>query len=380
MSWELTGDSVMSTESRLRRLVRMAVRFRVVLYLLVALVVLDIVVRVNAWRWRAYAPVYYRERMEACQQGQWDLVVVGGSPTLCGIDVAVLTGANWKGRPLGRGFNLGLPLATTAEVCHAVEHGVHRPPRLLLYGIAATDLNGSRLAPEGPCLLMSASDVARWTRARPEAARWALSKHLGERVASLWALSYYRDGIRLWAADLVGSLWSELCPDAVSEARENLQRTERLHSERGFVALGPVSPEHRLSYLKASGQPVPAFWFLDRYQVDGYLAYLQRWFDWGERQGTAVVLVNMPVTADLEQRIHPREFTIYRTTLQKVAAARGVRVLWPTREEVGLTDADFCDLIHLNADGAARLSTWIRRAVETLSAPPRISPRTRRGR
>ena len=88
------------------------------------------------------------------------MVIVGGSPTMAGIDAAVLSGTHWQGRPLLHCFNLGLPLATTAEVCLAVEHAIGPSPRLLLYGIAVTDLNSSRLEPGGPRQLMSARDLA----------------------------------------------------------------------------------------------------------------------------------------------------------------------------------------------------------------------------
>jgi hypothetical protein len=356
----------MAARVRLRWVLRGLVRFRFVLFLVAVLLVLDVLVRGHAHRWRAYDPVLYRERLDACRRGQWDVVVVGGSPVMCGIDTDLLAGARWQGRPLERCFNLGLPLATTAEIWHAVEHGVTRRPRLLLYGITVTDLNGSRLEPNGPRQLMSARDLARWARMRPDALRWGLSHHLSEHFAALWSLSYYRDGVRLWAADRFGSCWPGLCPEAAAEARQNLQRSATLHSARGLTATRPVPLALRLSYLKESGQPLPPFGWLDDYQPDGYLPYLHRLFDWCERQGVPVVLVNMPAPADLEERLHPRECAAYRVTLAREAAERGVRVLWPTREAVGLTDADFSDLIHLNGDGATRLSLWIRRAIEQL--------------
>lgn len=354
----------MAAGSRLRHLVRWVLRYRAVLYLLLALAAIDIVVRAHARRWRAYDPVFYRERLEACRRGKWDLVVVGGSPTMSGIDVGVLAGVPWQGRPLERAFNLGLPLGTTAEVYHAVEHGVARPPRLLLYGIAATDLNDNRLEPNGPRLLMNGRDLLRWTRARPDAAPWGLWHHTLERVSALWSLSHYREGIRLWVADKVGTRWPGLCPEAVALAHLNRARAAILQSERGFVASGLVTPATRLDCLKAAHQPMP-FTYLRHYRVNGYLRYLQRLFDWADRHAVPLVLVNMPVSADLEERMYPQEFAAYRSVLKEAAAARGVRVLWPSRAEVGLTDAHFADWIHLNADGAARLSIWIRRAISS---------------
>lgn len=346
-------------------LVAHVVRFRAACYLLAALAALEVVVRLQAPRWRAHDPVFYRERLAACRRGRWDLVVVGGSPVMSGIDVGVLDGLRWQGRALAKSFNLGLPLATTAEVWHAVEHGLARPPRLLVYGIAATDLNGSRREPNGPRHLMTAGDVVRWAHTRPDQVGWGLWNHVAERVASLWALSYYRGGIRLWAADRIGARWPGLCPEAVAEARLNLARTALLDSPRGFAPPAPAPASLRLDWIKASGQPVPRFPFLDGYQVGPYLPYLDRLLDWGQRQGVQVVLVNMPVTADLEARF-PEVFTTYRAALTEAAGTHGVRVLWPTRAEVGLTDAHFSDLIHLNADGMTRFSAWLRGALERL--------------
>ena len=76
----------------------------------------------------------YRERLVRCREGRWDLLVVGGSPAMCGIDPAVLTGTPWRGEQLKTTFNLGLPLATAAEIWLAAEHGPRVPPKLLVMG------------------------------------------------------------------------------------------------------------------------------------------------------------------------------------------------------------------------------------------------------
>jgi lysophospholipase L1-like esterase len=71
----------------------------------------------------------------------------------------------------------------------------------------------------------------------------------------------------------------------------------------------------------------------------------------------------MPVPADLDGRLYPSQFAAYRSALAEVALVHGVPVLRATRKAVGLTDADFCDLVHLNGTGAAKLSHWLRKAV-----------------
>ena len=47
----------------------------------------------------------------------------------------------------------------------------------------------------------------------------------------------------------------------------------------------------------------------------------------------------------------------------------GVTVLLADRATLGLTDADFADIIHLNRAGARKLSAWTRDAVNALPAP-----------
>jgi lysophospholipase L1-like esterase len=80
------------------------------------------------------------------------------------------------------------------------------------------------------------------------------------------------------------------------------------------------------------------------------------------------VLFDVPVPADLDGRLYPREYAAYRAALAAVARDHGVPLLYATRETVGLTDADFADMIHLNSDGAARLSAWLRARLEETDA------------
>ena len=354
----------MAETSVLRRLVRIAVRCRAVLYLLLLLAGIDILVAAHAARWRAYDPSYYRERLDACRRGDWDIVVVGGSPAMCGFDPDVLAGTRRHDRPLRRVFNFGLPLATTVDVWHAVEHGLTRPPRLLVYGIAATDLNANRVGTQGPRYLMDLRDLARVTRNRPTKAHWSLGRYLDERLTSLWSLYHYRDGIRRWAADRLDATWPGLCPDAATEAHINLHNSAALRSPRGLMPEPPARPESRLDCQKAAGHVPPPIPWLKDYDSRGYLPYLDRLLDWGAGRGVEVVLVNVPFSADIEERAYPKEFAAYRATLTGAARRRGVKMLWPSRAELGLTDAHFTDACHLNADGAVRLSAWVRQRLE----------------
>ena len=66
---------------------------------------------------------------------------------------------------------------TSAYVTGAL-YSLAAPPKLLVYGITASDLNDSRLEPHGPGSVMEWSDLAEWVRLRPRTAArpngWAL--------------------------------------------------------------------------------------------------------------------------------------------------------------------------------------------------------------
>jgi hypothetical protein len=335
-------------------------RYRVLFYLLAALVVLDLVVAGQRRLWHTYDPDEYRERLLACRRRPHDLVVVGGSTVGEGIDPTVLSGVSWHGQRLDDVFSLGLPGATTSEVWVAVRNGLPASPRLLVYGITASDLNDNRNEPHGPRSLMTAADLADWFRHHRSRATWAVRNYLRERLGRLWSLSYYRNGIRLWAADQAEHLWPGLFPEAATEARTALSFTAAVRQDHGF-APRPDAQVRRLDQLKAAGSYGPPFHFLDNYRLGEYLSCLHCLLDWCEQRGVAVVLLDMPVSADLEERFHPAEFARYREMLAELQRRRGVRILSAGRATLGLTDADFADLIHLNASGTARLSGWLRR-------------------
>jgi hypothetical protein len=91
---------------------------------------------------------------------------------------------------------------------------------------------------------------------------------------------------------------------------------------------------------------------------------VHRLIDWARQHSTDIVLVDMPVSADLDEIRSPEVFARYRQALAEVERVEGVRVLRASRAAVGLGDEDFGDLIHLNARGSARFSAWLRRQLE----------------
>jgi hypothetical protein len=345
-------------------LARFGVRpgYRIVLYFLVGLAALDALVAANRSTWRAYDPDPYRIKPHECVRRARDLVLVGGSPVSEGIDPAALVGAPWHGRPLEDVFNLGLPGATTSEVWHAIRHGIGIPPRVLVYGITASDLNESRNEPHGPEALMNVADVAEWLRLRPKAAAWCLRHYARAKLERCWNLYHYRNAIRLWAAERTAAAGPGFFPEGVRTAREGLLYTADLTRGNGFAPLQGFR-EGNLARMKAAGGAPHSFGFLAKYALGGHLHYLDRILDWGRDNGVSIILLDMPVSADLDEVIYPREFAAYRAALAEVERRRGATVLRPTRRAVGLTDDDFADLIHLNAAGTARFSYWLRVAL-----------------
>jgi len=335
---------------------------RVVLYFVAGLVALDALVAANRRVWRGYDPDHYKIKLHECVSRPRDLVIVGGSPVSEGVDPAVLVGTPWHGRPLEDAFNLGLPGATTSEVWHAVRHGVGATPRLVVYGITASDVNETRNEPHGPRSLMDLGDVAEWVRRRPKAAQWCLRQYAWGKLERCWNLAHYRHALHLWLADRAEAAWPGSFPEALPAARDGLLYTADLTRGNGF-APRPQFQTGNLARWKAVGGAPRNWTFLEKFAVGSHLRYLDRLLDWGRDNGVPVILLDMPVSADLEEVIYPAAFVAYRAALAGVERRRGVTVLRATRQAVGLTDDDFADLIHLNAAGTARLSRWLRQAL-----------------
>jgi hypothetical protein len=335
---------------------------RVFLCLLVGLVAVDLAVAWHRPLWRAYDPDEYGNRLEVCRGRAFELVAVGGSTVAEGLDTRLLTGLRRHGRRMHQAYNLGLIGGTTTEVWHGVANGITAPPRLLIYGLTATDLNDSRDEPHGARSLMNLGDVIKCSWRRPRRVLWFARHFALEHVDRLWQLWRYRNGIRLWAADQVHRACPALFADVAAEARRNLERSDALAQEHGF-APNPVSQNRCFAEVGPAGRARHGFPYLQDFQVGEHLGYLHRLLNWGREHGVEVVLVDMPVTAEVEGR-YPREFAVYRDLLAATARERGVTVLWARREAIGLSDADFGDMIHLNAAGARKLSRWLRHQLD----------------
>ncbi|MCE9530672.1 MAG: hypothetical protein K8T89_06015, partial [Planctomycetes bacterium] len=187
-------------------------------YLLIGLMSLDALIASQRDRWRRCSVDDYREKIRTCHSRQRDLIVVGGSPVSEGIDPDHFVGMNWQGRPIEHVYAMGLPGATTTEIWHAVLHGTRKPPRVLVYGISASDMNGARNEPHGPASLMTWRDLTVWWQLRPDSREWVTRHFLQSRLANAWQVYRYRHGLRLWLADAINDCLPGSAEAAASEA------------------------------------------------------------------------------------------------------------------------------------------------------------------
>jgi hypothetical protein len=340
---------------------------RVPAFVVVGLVLLDLVAFAARGTFAPYAPDDYAEKVAGCAARRSDLVIVGGSPVAEGIDPGRLTGLRWESGRLDSAYALGLPGGTVTDFFHAVTRACPTPPRLLVYGVTASDWNDARNEPHGMYSLMTWDDVVRCRMLRPDAAGWVTKQYLEGRFARASAVFRYRNGIRLWAAVRADAVWPGCCPETVKEARNQSAYLAALRHGSGY-APAAWFVHRRYDSAKAAGDPGPPFGFLDKYRIGSHLRYLDELLAWASDRGVAVVLVDMPVTADLEAK-YASAFAEYRARLAEWETTRNLVVIRASRDVVGLTDADFGDVIHLNGTGAVKFSTWLRAELEGRGRP-----------
>jgi hypothetical protein len=307
--------------------------------------------------WERHSPDDYAARVAACAREPRDLVFVGGSPVAEGIDPDRVAGVVRGGRALNSVYAVGLPGATTSDVYHAVLRAC-ATPRVLVYGITATDLNDGRHEPHGPHSLMTWGDWIEWVRLRPESAEWVTRHFLQSRGGRLSNLFHHRHGIRMWAACQAEAVFPGSSSETFREADELRERADALGVGTGYVpARGFAGGRYDLA--KAAGVQVDLAPFMQNYRTGSHLKYLHKLIDWCAAGGTELVLLDVPVTADLEA-MYPAAFVEYRGRLVELERDRGVRVLRISREDAGLGNSEFADVVHLNRAGAARLSDRVR--------------------
>ena len=328
-------------------------RNRTILLFVLLLVAADAVIGSFAPIWQRHSPDDYALRVQGCAREPREVVFVGGSPVAEGID---------PDRIAGSAYAMGLSGGTTSDFYHAVLRGCPTPPRMLIYGITASDLNDSRHEPHGPFSLMTWGDLGRWVRLRPESSEWVVRHFALAKLGQASSLFRYRHGMRMWAATEADERLPGSCPESKREADELRAYSETLRTGNGYApSRGFV--EMRFDAVKAAGLAAKEFPYLAKYRTGSHLKFLHKLIDWCEEGGVQLVLLDMPVTADLEA-MHVSAFAEYRTRLAEVERDRKVRVLRATRDAVGLNDAHFADLIHMNRVGATLFSEWVKGVLE----------------
>lgn len=342
-------------------------RLRGPLRVLLAFVLLDLAVLATAGVWERHSPDDYAARVDGCAKKRRDVVFVGGSTVSEGIVPKELIGTNWNGEALNDIYAVGLPGGTTSEFYHAVKRACPQPPMLLVYGITASDLNDSRHEPHGPASLMTFGDSFDWAVSRPDSREWVIRQYATARISRASSLWRYRHGIRMTAAHRFEQLFPGACPESAAEAKELRNYADSLTHGDGYApAAGSV--DQRYDHVKEVNGELPPFKFLDNYKTGSHRQYLHRLIRWTTDNRVSLVIVDMPVTADLETK-HATAFAEYRKLLAQEEATRGLTVIRAHRDLVGITDAGFADTIHLNGVGATVLSRWLMGKLHELGRP-----------
>ncbi len=340
------------------------------LTLLACLAALDLAARPLVPVWERHSPDDYAERLAGAARAPRDLLFVGGSPVSEGLDPAAFAGTPWRGAPITSPYSLGLPGGTATDFAFALRSTVEAtgaPPRLVVYGAAPTDLNDARNEPHGAYSLWGTRDWLDCWHTRPDSRSWATRRFSEGQVRQLSAVWTHRHGIRMSAAAALERLSPGAAGPAGVEMRKNLAYSDALRSGLGYApAAHYVSARYDLD--KLAGKPPAPFGFLDKYRAGGHAQYLDRMAEWCAGWGGAFVVVRMPVTTDLEAK-YPAELALFEAEFARFRAAYpAVRVLDAARPTVGLTDADFGDIIHLNGVGCGKLSRFVRAELEALEA------------
>ena len=348
---------------------RLPARIRPAAWVLAALAVLDLAVVANRDAWDRHSPDDYAERVAGCAAAPRDVVFLGGSPVSEGFDPTAFAGLTWAGSAVASAYNLGLPGGTLTDAYFALKAGTsgQPPPRLAVYGFAPTDLNDARNEPHGPYAVWTAADWADSFATRPDSREWATRHFCEGRLRRGWALFRYRHGVRLAAALAADEAYPGLGGPAAAEARVNLAYSAALRAGTGYA---PAAGYARTRYdeSKAAGKKPAPFDFLQKYRTGSHAKYLAKLADRCAAGGTTLVVVRMPVTADFQAK-YAAETRAAEAELAAFVAASGVRVIDAGRGRVGLTDADFADIIHLNTGGAAELSAWVRGELAKAGGP-----------
>ncbi len=346
------------------KLSSLARRLLPVLWVIIGLVAIDGIVVLFRDRWERHSPDDYVERIQGCAADPRDFVIIGGSPVSEGFDPDLIAGVRWGKTVLQNGYAVGLPGGTTTDFYYALKHSCPTPPKLVIYGLSCTDMNDSRNEPHGAYSILSWRDWFDCVQTRPDARGWVTRRFLEGQLRCGWAVYRYRHGIRMSLAATLDDHFPGSCPEAAREVRDNLRYSNALRDGHGY-APAPWFVNANYAQRKATNAGMAPFDFLDKYRTGSHLKYLDRLADLQPDWDMKLVLVDMPVTKDLETK-YPAAVAEYQDRLREFVARRKVILLSADRDRLGLNDADFADVIHLNGGGAKKLSLWLRGQLEHL--------------
>ncbi|MGL4422371.1 MAG: hypothetical protein ACRCZF_17000 [Gemmataceae bacterium] len=326
---------------------------------------LELGTRFSADHWRRYAPDDYSERITRMRTAPHEVLLLGGSPVSEGINptlignIPIATGT----APATAIYSLGLPGGTTTDFELALRQAESSPPKLVIYGITASDFNEDRREPHGAWSIMTRHDLSRIWADEPAHRNWYAKQYAAARVSEASALYRHRNGIRLALADWCHPL------DAPNRerAQSELARSRDFSTGNGFVpATGFL--QGRYDIRKQTPECLPPFGFLNHYRIDLHARSLERIIAWCASHDAELVFVDMPVTADLQTE-YAAAFATYRQEILEPLKARGFLVIDAHRRNVGLDDAGFADLIHLNRAGSDLFSPWLGRQLAERAVP-----------
>ncbi|MGL6074686.1 MAG: hypothetical protein ACRC8S_11040 [Fimbriiglobus sp.] len=330
-----------------------------VLALAMALVLIDIGIRLNADLWERHSPDDYSARIDGCAKETRDFVIIGGSPVSEGLIPGEIKGVRFRNETLSNGYAVGLPGGTLTDMYYAVRHACPTAPKVLIYGVSMTDMNDSRNEPHGPYSIYNFSDLHDLSATRPEATSWNARKFAEGQARCIWAAFRYRHGLRMAAS-------YALHGEVAKEAQQLRDYADAMPAGQGY-APAPWFVEARYDLRKQAKAPMAPFEFLAKYKLGSHAKYLPKLVEWCQAHNTQLVLVLMPMTQDLETK-YAAEYAQFQA-LRPSWNWPGVVTLDTHRDRVGLTDADFADIIHLNGTGAKKLSRWVRRELEQVTEP-----------
>ena len=340
---------------------------RTLAWLLAILVGLDVVLRLNAERIEVYEVDNAREsfvKMDAYRAP--DLALLGSSRADVGLKNDVFKGRRALGVEAAAVYNLGVAHGGVLSWMFARNTVLRQPPKAAILGTSMFELNGSYQDP-GVALLRP-RDYLAYCRLRfglEQTWQWAVSQaDLG--LDRTWRLYRYRKALELLAYDAVGRLVPRLRANAFTlTQRQKEKRKQALAAVDGWRS---IYLDTNLEDLKKEPGFRARYKNLENFHVGAVnKALYEQVVDGLLERGVKVALAHIPVSKTMHEASYtPAMWAEYTGYLEELARSRGIPFILLSREDCGLTDADFSDLDHLTPAGAEKFSRRLLRELERI--------------